>query len=151
MSRGTPSVSFADSSLGEGAYGMEDGLANRIEHCIDLLIGKPQDRNAVFLQQRRAHGVMGGVSGLIVLRTVDLDRELCFMTIKIHDKGTYDLLPLKAHRTAAQKVVPQMVFLRRRALAQRLGVHGQLFVIRKRQTRSLFSGSLSEGAVAAGD
>ena len=46
-----------------------------------------------------------------MLGTIYFDNELGGMAVKIHDKMSNCFLPLKTHRIAAEKVIPEVVFL----------------------------------------
>lgn len=61
-----------------------------------------------------------------MLTAVDLNREVCAAAIEIDDKIIYTALTVEFHRIAAQKVVPEMPFLRRHVFAQLAGAvfHG---------------------------
>ena len=54
----------------------------------------------------------------IVLGTVQFYDQLCSMAIEVCNKVVDGFLPLKPHGIAAQKIVPEMIFLFGCALAQ---------------------------------
>ena len=66
----------------------------------------------------------------IMLAAVQLYRQTCRIAIKIQNIPSYNLLPYKARRISAQKIIPQMAFLPRHAFSQRSGIFKDILVSR---------------------
>ena len=76
-----------------------------------IQIGKPQHSDSEALQIFRALCIVQLSCRFIMLAAVQLYRQTCRIAIKIQNITSYNLLPYKARRISAQKIIPQMAFL----------------------------------------
>ena len=71
-----------------------------------------------------------------MLRAIELDHKLCFMTVKICNERTDGLLALKPDRILCQKAIPKPSFLWSRFFAQLFGKFYVFPVIFQRHART---------------
>ena len=78
-----------------------------------------------------------------MLGAVQLNHQLCSMTVKVNNKAANGFLPLKPHRIGTQKVIPKMIFLPCGILSEFLCTRNQFVFIWKRHRCSPFAPSVA--------
>ncbi len=68
----------------------------------DLIICKPQELDTVTVQKGSSVLVTLNRRVLKMLTPVEFDNQMCFVTIKIINIVTYDLLTMKLHRVSSK-------------------------------------------------
>ena len=81
-------------------------LADAAEIAIDFEIGITQNRISQTLQILVPRGIVRRRIALIVLRTIQLDNQICLGTIKVNDILTDDKLAVKLRLYLAKKLIP---------------------------------------------
>ena len=69
-----------------------DLLTNSGESHIDVCVGKPNNMQTQRFQIGRSCFVISNALGIVVLRTVNFDHELCRVTVEIYDVFSYNSL-----------------------------------------------------------
>lgn len=133
----------ATSPPGEAFHGVINHTAYALKMLHHIQIGKPQHSDSEAFQIFRALCIVQLSRRFIMLATVQLYRQTCRIAIKIQNITSYNLLPYKARRISAQKIISQMAFLPRHAFSQRSGIFKDILVSRQ-------SHGLTPAAVSAG-
>ena len=93
-------------------------FADRAKICVDFVVGISKDFQPVLIEYCRTFCIIRPSRRLIMVRTIDLNHQLCRMTVKIGNKGINCFLPLETNRVCTKKVIPKVSFLRCGILAQ---------------------------------
>ena len=91
-------------------YRRIDISANLLEMIPDFVVRNAKHSQAVVFEKSRSFGVIFYGFCFSVLGAVQLNNEFCFGTVEIHNEFPYHLLPQKADRIAAQKIVPFLCY-----------------------------------------
>ena len=87
-------------------YRSIDILTHATEVSVDFVVGDTNDFQTISLQKSVTVCIFFNISILKVLRTIQLNDNFCFCTIKISDIFSKYLLSGKTDRIGTQKVIP---------------------------------------------
>jgi hypothetical protein len=96
-------------SWGEGS--VPENVHDRVEHrlCLGKYIVVPETQNPDATRFQKSSA--GSIDGFIVLRSIQFDRELCFVTIEVENVRRNRMLPSEfpAVQTVGSEVEPEFL------------------------------------------
>ena len=88
-----------------------DNGTNTLEIFVYFIVGKSQYTNTQSVQTGCPRFVIFHCLRLIMLGTVQFNRQRSFVAVKIHNIFANNTLPCKTRLAASKKVIPQAIFL----------------------------------------
>ena len=143
------------SLFGSAGYAFFDFVVYTITHRIKLtvyfIIGKAENFDSVFFNGFRPEPVAGYSFFFIVLRAVNFNYKLRFVTVKVSNIIFNNALFIKLDGVVSQKQIPKLLFVFGHVFTQTAGIFKKIFILWNIHKKPPYLASPFGARVSGGD